>query len=96
MKESKNPPNLVDLLANRAIAPSHPSIIPVINTKIEKHKRFLKKTKKTQHKTEKKNIITVAIFGVTLILIKPLAIRVTKGLKIYRTLNFDAILFTVL
>ena len=36
MIESKNPPNLVDLLVSRAIAPSHPSNKPVINKKMAK------------------------------------------------------------
>ena len=90
IKESKNPPNFVDLLVNRAIAPSHPSIIPVINTKIEKHKRFRKNTKEIKLRTEKKSIIIVAKFGVTPILIKPFAIRFTNGLKIYLIRNLEA------
>lgn len=90
IKESKKPPNFVDLLVNRAIAPSHPSIIPVINTKIEKHKRFRKNTKEIKLRTEKESIIIVAKFGVTPILIKPFAIRFTNGLKIYLNRNLEA------
>jgi len=88
--ETKKPPNFVDLLVNRAIAPSHPSIIPVINTKIEKHKRFRKNTKEIKLRTEKESIIIVAKFGVTPILIKPFAIRFTNGLKIYLNRNLEA------
>jgi hypothetical protein len=87
MKESKKPPNFVDVLVNRAIAPSQPSIIPVINTKIEKYKRFRKNTKDIKLKIEKRSIIIVAMFGVTLILIKPFAIRFTNHLKIFLTRN---------
>ena len=90
IKESKKPPNFVELLVNRAIAPSHPSIIPVVNTKIEKHKRFRKNTKEIKLRTEKESIIIVAKFGVTPILIKPFAIRFTNGLKIYLNRNLEA------
>lgn len=90
MKESKKPPNFVDLLVKRAIAPSHPSIIPVINTKIEKHKRFRRNTKEIKLMTEKESIIIVAKFGETPILIKPFAIRFTNGLKIYLNRNLEA------
>ena len=90
MKESKKPPNFVDLPVKRAIAPSHPSIIPVINTKIEKNKRFPRNTKEIKLTTEKESIIIVAKFGVTPILIKPFAIRFTNGLKIYLIRNLEA------
>jgi hypothetical protein len=96
MKESKKPPNFVDLLVNRAIAPSHPSMIPVINTKIEKHRRFLKLAKEKKLKMEKRSIITVAKFGVTLTLIKPLAISFTNHPKIFLTLNTEGMLKIVL
>jgi hypothetical protein len=89
MTESKNPPNDVDLLVNRAIAPSHPSKIPVINTKIENNRRFRKIPIEMELNIEKQSIITVARFGETPSLIKPFAISFTKGLKIYLSLYFD-------
>jgi len=42
-----------------------------------------------QLKTEKQTIITVAKFGETPILIKPLAKNFTNGLKIYLNRYFD-------
>jgi len=89
IKESKNPPNFVDLLVNRAIAPSHPSIIPVINTKIENNSRFRKNPSEKQLRIEKQSIIIVAKFGETPILIKPFATSFTNGLKIYLNRYFD-------
>jgi hypothetical protein len=91
MIESKKPPNLVVLLVKRAITPSHPSIIPVIKTKIEKSKKLLKTVKKKKLKIEKPNIKIVAKFGVTPILIKHFDTRITKGLKRYLSLNLEAI-----
>ena len=96
IKESKKPPNFVDLFNKRAIAPSQPSKIPVIKTRIEKSKRFRRNTNEKQPRIEKKSIKTVAKFGVTPILINPLAIRLTKGLKIYRILNLEGIIQNIL
>jgi len=89
--ESKKPPKGVFLLVKRAILPSIPSNIPVINTKIEKKNRFPKYTKAKKLKIEKKNMITVAKFGETLILINPFANEVTNGLKIRLNRSLEAI-----
>lgn len=89
MNESKKPPNFVDLFVSRAIAPSQPSIIPVINTNIEKNKRFWNKTKEMKQRSEKQNIRKVAKFGVMPILTKPLAIILTKGLNMYLIRNLE-------
>ncbi|MHA2131119.1 MAG: hypothetical protein ACW99L_14215, partial [Promethearchaeota archaeon] len=70
--------------------------IPVINTKIEKSKRFRRNASEKQLKIEKKSIKTVAKFGVTPILIKPLAIKLTKGLKMNRIRNLEGIMYNVL
>jgi hypothetical protein len=96
IKESKKPPNFVDLLVNRAIAPSHPSIIPVINTKMENKRRLCKNAKEIEQRIEKKSIVIVAKFGVKLILIKPFAIRLTNGLKINLNRNIEGIFLIVL
>ncbi|MFX0139860.1 MAG: hypothetical protein ACFFDN_39835, partial [Candidatus Hodarchaeota archaeon] len=45
---------------------------------------------------EKQNIIMVAKFGVTPILIKPFAIRFTIGLKIYLIRNLEGIIHYIL
>lgn len=81
--ESKKAPNLVEFWVNRAIAPSQPSIIPVIKTKIENIKRFRKIDIQIKLKNEKQSIDIVAMFGVTLILINPLANNWIKGLNIF-------------
>ena len=87
MVESKNAPVLVDLSFKRAMAPSIPSKIPVVNTKIENNNRFSKKPKETKLRIAKKSMIKVAIFGVIPILLNPIAIAFTRGLKILRTRN---------
>ena len=90
--ESKKPPNFVDLSVNLAIAPSTPSIIPVINIKIAKITRFKGREKKSKNITllmANANIIIVAKFGETPILLNPLAISFTTGLNMYRNRNFD-------
>ena len=50
-----------------------------------------KQTSATKLKIEKLSIIKVARFGLTPILLKILATDLTNGLKILRSLNFDAI-----
>ncbi len=88
--ESKNAPDLVELSFKRAIAPSTPSKIPVEKTKIENSNRFLKIPSEIKLRIAKKSMIKVAILGVIPILLSTEAIAFTRGLKIYRTRNFDA------
>ncbi len=89
IEESKNAPPLVDLSVKRAMAPSTPSKIPVVNTKIEKNNKFLKIPNEIKLRIAKKSIIKVAILGVTPILLNPNAIALTNGRKIRRTRNFE-------
>jgi len=89
MVESKKAPPLVDLSFKRAIAPSTPSKIPVVNTKIENNNKFLKIPTEIKLRIAKKSIMKVAMLGVTPILLNPDAIAFTRGLKIYRTRNFE-------
>ena len=93
--ESKNPPNNVALSFILAIAPSTPSRKPVMKTKIENRNKLEKQKSATKLKIEKQNIIKVARFGVTPILLKILATDLTSGLKILRSLNFEAISFII-
>ena len=93
--ESKNPPTIVVFPFILAIAQSTPSKKPVTNTKIENRSKLEKKTRATKLKIEKQSIIKVARFGVTLILLKKLATDLTSGLKILRSLNFEAITFKI-
>ena len=93
--ESKNPPNIVAFLVILAIAPSTPSKKPVKKIKIENRSKLEKKTSAIKLKTEKQSIINVARFGVTPILLKILATDLTSGLKILRSLNFEAITFII-
>ena len=85
--ESKNAPLLVELSVKRAIAPSTPSKIPVVNTKIENNNKFFKKPNEIKLRSAKKSMTHVAIFGVIPILLNPLAIAFTRGPKILRTRN---------
>ena len=87
--ESKKAPPLVALSFKRAIAPSTPSKIPVVNTKIENSIKFLNIPNEIKLRIAKKSIIKVAILGVTPILLKPDAIALTNGRKTYRTRNFE-------
>lgn len=48
-------------------------------------------TSEIELKIAKMNIKMVAILGVTPILLKPFAMRLTNGRNIYRTRNFDGI-----
>lgn len=90
--ESKNPPKELDLLVIRAIVPSHPSKSAVINTKIEKRRRFLIGQIETKLNIEKQSIIIVAKFGVIPIFIKPLDTTFTIFfLKIFLTRNLEGI-----
>ena len=79
--ESKNAPLLVDLSFKRAMAPSTPSKIPVVNTKIENNNRFLKKPNEIKLRIAKKSMINVAMLGVIPILLNPFAIAFTSGRK---------------
>ena len=88
--ESKNAPFFVAFSVKRAMAPSTPSKIPVVNTKIENNNKFLKKPNEIKLRIEKRSMINVAIFGVIPILLNPKAIALTRGLKMYRTRNFEA------
>ena len=89
--ESKNAPIFVDFPFKRAIAPSTPSKIPVVNTKIENNNRFSKKPNEIKLRIAKPSMIIVAMLGETPILLNPDAIALTRGLKICRTRNFEAI-----
>ena len=91
--ESKKAPLLVDLSFNRAIAPSTPSKIPVVNTKIENNNRFLKKPNDIKLRIAKISMINVAMLGVIPILFNPLAIALTRDRKICRTRNFEGKVF---
>jgi len=93
MVESKNAPVLVDLSFKRAMAPSIPSKIPVVNTKIENNNRFLKKPNEIKLRIAKISMINVAMLGVIPILFNPLAIALTRDRKICRTRNFEGKVF---
>ena len=89
--ESKKPPNELTLLVNRAIAPSHPSMMPVKNTKIENNNRLRKKTIEINPSNEIVTMMIVAKLGVTLILINPLAMIFTTGLNMNLNRYFEGI-----
>ncbi|MCK4382534.1 MAG: hypothetical protein KAW66_04490, partial [Candidatus Lokiarchaeota archaeon] len=62
-------------------------------TKIENRSKLEKKTSAAKLKIEKLSIINVARFGLIPTLLRTIATDLTNGLKILRSLNFEAITF---